>query len=127
MDAYTPNGDIVMSLQLGSYVVGICKEFRSEPWNNDPTKFNHRLIISRPYLDQYENEQTDVTIIDINTDDVHAVQNQVASFRNKAIICPVAMVARAGGRNGAWLSTRMPKNEKLQLLDSVVKQLAVQK
>lgn len=109
-----------MSLQLGSYVVGICKDFRSEPWNTDPTKFNHRLIISRPYSDQYGNEQTDVTIIDINSDDVHAVQNQVASFRDKAIICPVAVAARAGGRNGAWLASRMPKQGQLQLLDKVV-------
>ena len=109
-----------MSLQLGSYVVGICKDFRSEPWSTDPTKFNHRLIISRPYSDQYGNEQTDVTIIDINSDDVHAVQNQVASFRDKAIICPVAIAARAGGRNGAWLASRMPKQGQLQLLDKVV-------
>ena len=109
-------------LALGNYVLGICKDFRSEPWNNDPTKFNHRLIISRPYHDQYGNEQTDVTVVDINQEDVQAVQTQVAQFRDKAVVCPVAQVARAGGRNGAWLSVRMPKHEKLQLLDSVLKE-----
>lgn len=114
-------------LELGNYITGICRDFRSEPWTNDPTKFNHRLILVRPYADQYGNEQTDVTVVDVNQEDVQQVQSLVAKFRDKAVICPVVHSARAGGRNGAWLSTRLPKHAPIQLLDDVIKLPATDK
>lgn len=114
-------------LELGNYVIGICRDFRVEPWAKDPTKFNRVLIIARPYSDQYGNEQTDVTRIDINQEDVQSIQSQVAALREKPVVCPIVYSARTGGKNGAWLSARLPREAKLQLLDSVVKQAVPQK
>jgi hypothetical protein len=97
----------------GFFVCGVFHSVISEPWASDPSKFNHRLVINNPYLDQYGNQQTEVVRIDINPDDLTVLQAQSPRITGKQVLVPVVCAARSGGRSGAWLSVRMPKGSKL--------------
>lgn len=97
----------------GFFVTGIFHSVLSEAWTNDPSKFNHRIILNNPYQDQFGNPQTEVIRIDISQEDLPILQAQSSRIAGKQVIVPVICMARAGGKTGAWLSVRMPKGEKL--------------
>lgn len=97
----------------GFFVLGDFHSVISEPWSNDQSKFNHRLIINNPYLDQFGNQQTEVIRIDISPEDLQVIQSQAPRIQGKQVMVPVICQARQGGRNGTWLSVRMPKGSKL--------------
>lgn len=90
--------------------------FVSEPWSNDKTKFNHKIILSNPFLDSNGFQQTEVMSIDIAHDDVHRVQQLSSELKGKQVILPCIFNARKGGKNGAWLSRFMPKGSIIQAL-----------
>ncbi|MDH2435387.1 hypothetical protein QCD60_23025 [Pokkaliibacter sp. MBI-7] len=98
-----------MQLQFGEYVCGVVQDVISEPWSSDPTKFNHRVLMIRPYSDQYGNPQTDVMQIDIAAEEVQPMRAQLQHFRGQPALLQVVAQARSGGRNGAWLRRFKPK------------------
>lgn len=98
----------------GFFVAGEFHSVVSEPWSNDASKFNHRIILNNPYQDQYGNQQTEVIRIDISPDDLQVLQGQSPRIQGKQVIVPVVCSARIGGKTGAWLSVRMPKGSRLQ-------------
>lgn len=98
----------------GYFVVGEFHSVVSEPWATDQSKFNHRLIVTNQYQDSIGMPQTDVIRIDLSADDLTVIQQQAPRIQGKQVMVPVVCSARKGGRNGAWLSVRMPKGSKLQ-------------
>jgi hypothetical protein len=97
----------------GFFVVGMFHSVVSEPWRNDPTKFNHRLIVTNQYKDGLGMPQTEVIRVDISADDLPVLQQQAPRVQGKQVMVPVVCSARTGGRDGAWLAVRMPKGSKL--------------
>ena len=69
--------------QNGFQAVGIILGFKSEPWRNDPTKFNHRILLANPFLDGNGFQQTEVMSIDITHDDVQRLQQLTNEFKGK--------------------------------------------
>lgn len=98
----------------GFFVVGQFHSVVSEPWSSDPNKFNHRLVVTNQYEDRFGMPQTEVITVDISPDDLNILQQQAPRAAGKQVMVPVVCSARQGGRNGAWLSVRMPKGSKLQ-------------
>lgn len=103
-----------IEIKNGEYIVGVLKELITEPWSNDSTKFNHRLILVSPYIDNYGNNQTDVNRVDVLPDDLQNFKDQVNKFKDKKVIVPCVNRARSGGRKGAWLSKFVPKGSSIQ-------------
>lgn len=85
-----------MKLEDGNYVVGVLGAVNSRPWANDPSKFNHEIVISRPYNDGYGNPQTDVTTISIGSNDLAAVQAQVGRYQGQRVVCPCVVRLKKG-------------------------------
>ena len=103
-------------IQNGYQVVGIMHGFQSEPWRNDPTKFNHKLLLTNPYLDGHGFQQTEVMSIDIAHDDVQRVQQIANEFKGKQVIFPCRCDAKKGGKSGVWLSRFLPKGSTIVAL-----------
>ena len=103
--------------QNGTYCVGIMNGFVSQPWTNDPNKFNHRILLANPYLDNNGFQQTEVITIDVSADDVQRVQGLCNQLKDKQVIVLTRFDARKGGKNGAWLSRFMPRGANIQTLD----------
>ena len=53
------------AIQNGFQAVGIMHGFKSEPWINVPTNFNHRILLANPFLDGNGFQQTEVMSIDV--------------------------------------------------------------
>ncbi|WP_027855002.1 hypothetical protein [Marinobacterium litorale] len=102
-----------MSFNNGYFVIGNFHSVQSEPWRNDETKFNHRIILNNPYEDQFGNPQTEVIRVDISQEDLPTLQAQAGRIQGQQVMVPVVCNARKGGSTGAWLSVRMPKGSKL--------------
>jgi len=109
----------MIELQNGTFCVGIMHGFISQPWSNDPNKFNHRVLLTNPYLDGNGFQQTEVITIDISQDDVQRVQSLCNQLKDKQVIIYTRFDARKGGKNGAWLSRFMPRGSSIQLLNSL--------
>ena len=108
-----------MSMQNGTFVIGEFNQVKSEPWSTDATKFNHRIVLNNPYQDQYGNGQVEVITIDVSPEDLPIIQKQSSAIVGKQVMIPVVCQARAGGRNGAWLSRRMPKGSKIMMTPKI--------
>lgn len=106
----------MLAIQNGFQAVGMMHGFVSEPWTNDNTKFNHKVILSNPFLDGNGFQQTEVMSIDISHDDVQRVQQLANELKGKQVIIPCNCNARKGGKTGAWLSRFMPKGSSIQAL-----------
>lgn len=106
----------MLAIQNGFQAVGVMHGFMSEPWSTDNTKFNHKIVLSNPFLDGNGFQQTEVMNIDVAHDDVHRVQQLANSLKGKQVIIPCTCNARKGGKNGAWLSRFMPKGSPIQAL-----------
>lgn len=113
----------MLTVQNGFQAVGIMHGFVSEPWSNDNTKFNHKIILANPFLDGNGFQQTEVMSIDIAHDDVQRVQKLANELKGKQVIIPCSCNARKGGKNGAWLSRFMPKNSIIQALPETMKKV----
>ncbi len=81
------------TVQNGFQAVGIMHGFQSEPWRNDPTKFNHRILLANPFLDGNGFQQTEVLSIDIAHDDVQRVQQLANELKGKQVILPCCQLA----------------------------------
>ena len=111
----------MISIQNGFQVVGVMHGFVSEPWTNDHTKFNHKIILSNPFLDSNGFQQTEVMNIDVAHDDVHRVQKLANELKGKQVILPCICNARKGGKHGAWLSRFLPKGSLIQSINGLLK------
>lgn len=111
----------MLAIQNGFQAVGVMHSFVSEPWSSDNTKFNHKIILSNPFLDTNGFQQTEVMTIDISHDDVKRVQQLATELKGKQVITPCICNARKGGKNGAWLSRFMPKGSIIQALPDTFK------
>lgn len=109
------------SIQNGFQAVGIMHGFVSEPWANDNTKFNHKVILANPFLDGNGFQQTEVMSIDVAHDDIQRVQQLAESLKGKQVIMPCVCSARKGGKTGAWLSRFMPKGSPIKALSELLK------
>lgn len=103
-------------LNNGFHAVGIFHEFKSSPWANDPTKFNHRILLANPFQDANGFNQTDVVFIDVSNQDVERIRGLESNFKGKQVIIPCRFEAKKGGKNGAWLSKFLPKGAQIQPL-----------
>ncbi|MFT5298158.1 MAG: hypothetical protein ACI9YH_004205 [Colwellia sp.] len=104
------------TIKNGFQAVGIMHGFQSDPWRNDPSKFNHRILLANPFLDGNGFQQTEVMSIDIAHDDVHRVQQLANELKGKRVILPCRCDAKKGGKNGAWLSRFLPKGSNIMAL-----------
>jgi len=105
-------------MKSGVYLYGRCVGFQSEPWSNPQTGAsgtNFTLGIARDYQDNWGNQQTDVTRVSVSQDDVARVQELANKFKDKPVEVQIVQLARKGGKNGAWLSTFLPKGGLLAL------------
>jgi hypothetical protein len=109
------------TVQNGFQAVGIMHGFQSEPWRNDPTKFNHRILLANPFLDSNGFNQTEVISIDIAHDDVRRVQQLANELKGKQVILPCRCDAKKGGKSGAWLSRFLPKGSMILELSQLLK------
>lgn len=105
-----------MQLQNGFQAIGIMNGFQSIPWKNDPSKFNHRLLLANPYLDGNGFNQTEVISVDVSHEDVQRVQRLADELKGKQVILPCRCEAKKGGKNGAWLSKFLPKGSNIQVV-----------
>jgi len=110
-----------MNIQNGFQAVGIMHGFNSEPWRNDSTKFNHRILLANPFLDGNGFHQTEVISIDVAHDDVTRVQQLANDLKGKQVILPCRCDAKKGGKSGAWLSRFLPKGSSIQALPDTFK------
>ena len=110
-----------MNIENGFQAVGIMHGFQSEPWRNDPTKFNHRILLTNPYLDGNGFQQTEVMSIDIPHDDVNRVQQLANTLKGKQVILPCRCEAKKGGKTGAWLSRYLPKGSNIYAFNELIK------
>lgn len=106
----------MIAIQNGFQAVGIMHGFKSEPWRNDPTKFNHRILLTNPFLDGNGFQQTEVMSIDIAHDDVTRIQQLANDLKGQKVILPCRCDAKKGGKSGAWLSRFLPKGSLIQAL-----------
>lgn len=113
----------MLAIQNGFQAVGMMHGFVSEPWSTDNTKFNHKVILSNPFLDGNGFQQTEVMSIDVAHDDVQRVQQLANELKGKQVILPCNCNARKGGKNGAWLSRFMPKGSAIQALPDSFKKV----
>lgn len=97
----------------GFYLAGRLEGFSMTPWTNNPEKFNYRVGISRSYEDKWGNTTKDVVEVDVSMEAVQVIQKQCEMLKGKDVIVRVVPSARAGGRNGAWLSVYIPKGESI--------------
>jgi hypothetical protein len=111
-------------IQNGFQAIGIMHGFQSEPWRNEPTKFNHKILLSNPYLDGNGFQQTEVISIDIAHDDVQRVQKLANELQGKQVILPCRCDAKKGGKSGAWLSRFLPKGSQIIALTDLLKRLS---
>lgn len=107
-----------MNIENGFQAVGIMHGFVSEPWINDPNKFNHRLILANPFEDRNGFQQTEVMTVDVSYDDVQRVQQLANQLKGKKVILPCRCEARKGGKTGAWLSRFMPKGSAIHCISN---------
>lgn len=107
----------------GNYLIGVMQGFESKPWATDPTKFNHKLFIVNQFEDRFGNIQSNYDALNINPEDVQRVQQIANSMNGKQVIVPVIYQAKKGGKDGAWLDSRLPKGgliaELQEFLDSM--------
>lgn len=108
-------------IQNGFQIVGMMHGFKSEPWRNDPTKFNHRILLANPFLDGNGFQQTEVLTVDVAHDDVERVQQLASQLKGKQVILPCRCDAKKGGKSGAWLSRFLPKGSRIIPLAEVLK------
>lgn len=108
-------------VQNGFQAVGIMHGFQSEPWRNEPTKFNHRILLANPFLDSNGFQQTEVMSIDISHDDVQRVQQLANELKGKQVILPCRCDAKKGGKSGVWLSRFLPKGSNIMELTDLIK------
>jgi len=106
-----------LALNNGFHAVGIFHAFKSIPWSNDATKFNHRILLANPFEDANGFQQTEVISIDISYEDVARVKELESSHKGKQVIIPCRLEARKGGKSGAWLSRFMPKGSLVTMLN----------
>ena len=102
-----------VQVQNGEYVVGVLQELKTEPWRNDPSKVNHKLIVTNPYNDSYGNPQTEVKTIDVSGESLSYLNDFIAKNKGQRVMIPIRTQAKVGGRNGAWLSRYMPKETEI--------------
>jgi len=103
-------------MKAGTYVTGIIKGFKSTPWKNDPTKFNHKLgLVVGSYQDEWGTDHEQLQAVDIQAADVERVRKLAADHQGTLAIVPAVFRARPGGRDGAWLSVFMPQQAEIQL------------
>lgn len=102
-----------MALLEGMYVAGKCEGFESTPWRNDPNKYNHRIGISREFTGQFGAVEKKIEVIDVPQDFVSKFQAQAQQLKGQQVIIRVVAQARAGGRNGAFLSLFAPADSDL--------------
>jgi hypothetical protein len=112
------------TVQNGFQAVGIMHGFQSEPWRNDATKFNHKILLANPYFDGNGFQQTEVISIDVAHDDVQRVQKIANELQGKQVILPCRCDAKKGGKSGAWLSRFLPKGSQIVALTDLLKRLS---
>ncbi len=108
----------------GTFVAATMSGFVSQPWVNNPEKFNHRIILANPYVDNNGFNQTEVITIDVSHDDIQRVQQLCTQLRDKQVIVFCSFQARQGGKSGAWLSRFMPRGSEILLTSDLLKKVA---
>lgn len=106
-------------MKAGNYVVGVLKGFSSVPWKTDPSKFNHRLgVCIGSYQDEWGQDHETIQTIDIQAADIERIKKFAADHSGRVVIVPAVFRARPGGRDGAWMSCFMPKDQEIALATS---------
>lgn len=108
------------TLGFGNYAIGVFTEFESTAWKNDPSKFNHHIIISQEYQDRYGNPQTEVLRIEVMQDDVQAIGSQVTQLRGKQVVCPVRHDMKKFG-DRSWMAVTLPRQGLIYPYETVIK------
>ena len=78
-----------VQVQNGEYVVGVLQELKTEPWRNDPSKVNHKLIVTNPYNDSYGNPQTEVKTIDVSGESLSYLNDFIAKNKGQRVMIPI--------------------------------------
>ncbi len=94
----------------GIFVAGKIVGFVSEPWaRNGKSGVNHRIGLQRSYTDRWGIEVSDVQQIDVAMDAVDRVRIDAEKFRGQHVVVRVSVMAKIGGKNGAFSTYFMPK------------------
>ncbi len=106
------------NLLSGTYVVGHFLGYEEKAWANDATKYNRRIgIKTSEYETSFGQVGSNVQLVDIQSQDVDYIKNSINDLDGKLVKVPVVFRARAGGRNGAFLSCFMPKDARISPID----------
>ena len=104
-------------IQTGFTLTGIFKGFRSTPWKNDPTKFNHRIGIATLKDDGYGGQSENLIEVDILQEDIPRIQQSQNDYLGKYVMINVVPMAKGK----SWLSCFMPKGSEIKNLATVLK------
>lgn len=99
-------------MKQGLFLYGVCKGFLSEPWSKPQTGasgVNYTLGVARVYEDKWGQEQEEIVNVSVNKEDADRINELANKFKGKPVEVQVFQMARTGGKNGAWLSTILPK------------------
>lgn len=107
----------------GEFIIGTMLGYSETPWVNDPTKFNRKVgIVTSEYLDQFGQSQTQTVTVDISFEEAAKVAQVAEKLKGKEVIVPCISLAKAGGKNGAWLSRFMPKGSEIRIFNAAPKE-----
>lgn len=102
-----------MSIIEGVYVMGTCVGYSETPWKNDDSRMNRTIGISRTFTDKWDQTVTDIVEVEVPADGAEKFKKQAAMLKGKAVMLRVIPMAKAGGRNGAFLKLFAPKESDL--------------
>lgn len=96
----------------GQYIVGVFQDFESLPWKNDPSKFNHRLAISRNFEDRFGNIQNSYVFVNVAQDDVMRLNELKNKLKGKRVMAQVIFDMKSDLQRQkpyAFMDIRLPK------------------
>lgn len=103
-------------LMNGFYAVGVMHDVVSTPWSNDANKLNHKIVLANPFVDSNGFKQTEVINVDLSFEDVDRVKALLSCLKGERVLVHCNVLAKKGGRNGAWLSRFMIKGSDIRPL-----------
>ncbi len=107
----------VIKIMEGEYIAGTMLGYSETPWKNDANKFNRTVgVMTGQYTDQYGQSHSNTISVDVQFDDAERIKAIAEKTKGSSVMIPVVHVAKAGGKNGAWLSRFIPKGAEIKVL-----------
>jgi hypothetical protein len=104
------------TMEKGHYIVGIYLGYKEEPWTKGNGTNRKIGLQTNEYLDDFEQVVKTTTRVDVSPEHSNYYKSHHDELIGKLVMVPVLAKARAGGKEGAWLSLYQPKNTEISVL-----------